>query len=217
MITLKQFSFSPFEEATFVLSDQTGECIIVDAGCYTREEREALKHYIAGAQLKPTLLLNTHGHVDHLLGSRFVTDTWNVPFAMHKADSYLLENAVTQGQMFGLRTEAPPAVDRWVEEGEEILFGNSGLSVLHVPGHSPGSLLFYCSEQAFLIAGDVLFAGSIGRTDLYGGNYDTLIDGIYAKVLVLPPETTVYPGHGPKTTIERELAGNPFLLRLGRV
>ncbi len=217
MITIKKFSFSPFEEATFVLSDKTGACIIVDAGCYTREEREALKQYIEGAQLKPVLLLNTHGHVDHLLGSRFVTDTWSVPFAMHKADSYLLDNAVAQGKMFGLRTETPPEVDRWVEEGEEICFGDSRLSVLHVPGHSPGSLLFYCSQQSFLIAGDVLFAGSIGRTDLPGGDYDTLIDGIYAKVLVLPPETTIYPGHGPKTTIGQELAGNPFLLRLGRV
>ena len=217
MITLKQFSFSPFEEATFVLSDESGECIIVDAGCYTREECETLKRYVEDSQLKPTLLLNTHGHVDHLLGSRFVVDTWNIPFAMHAADSYLLENAVTQGQMFGLRVELPPAATRYIDEGEEIVFGNSRLTSIHVPGHSPGSLLFYCREQAFLIGGDVLFAGSIGRTDLYGGNYDTLIDGIYAKVLVLPPDTTVYPGHGPKTTIGHELAGNPFLLRLGRV
>ena len=216
MIQLKQFTFNPFGESTFVLHDETKECIIIDPGCYTQAEKELLGSFIENNGLKPVILANTHAHVDHLLGNRYVYDKWKPSVGLHNSDSPLLQNAALQGQVYGFDVEEPPTVDIWFEDNTDLRFGNSVIKILHLPGHSPGSVVFYSEEQKFLIAGDVLFAGSIGRTDLPGGDYDQLIDGIYNKLLVLDTDTKVFPGHGPSTTICDEITGNPFLLRLGQ-
>ena len=216
MIQLKQLTFNPFEESTFVLYDETKECVIIDPGCYTQAEKELLGKFIELNGLKPVMLANTHAHVDHMLGNHYVYDKWKPSVGLHRSDSTLWQNAVLQGQAYGFDVEEPPVADTWFEDNTDLYFGNSVIKILHVPGHSPGSVVFYSKEQKILIAGDVLFAGSIGRTDLPGGNYDQLMDGIYNKLLVLGPDTKVFPGHGPSTTIGDEIARNPFLLRLGQ-
>ena len=216
MIQLKQFTFNPFEESTFVLYDESRECVIVDPGCYTQAEKELLGNFIELNGLRPVMLANTHAHVDHLLGNHYVYDKWKPSVGLQRNDITLLQNAILQGRAYGFDVEEPPAVNTWFEDNTTLNFGHSSIKILHVPGHSPGSVVLYSQEQKFLIAGDVLFAGSIGRTDLPGGNYDQLMDGIYSKLLTLDPDTKVFPGHGPSTTIGDETARNPFLLRLGQ-
>ncbi len=211
MISIKKFTFNPLQENTYILYDETGDCLIVDAGCYFQNEREELSRFISENKLKPVKLVNTHAHFDHILGTTFCRVKYRIPFFMHREDEFLIDRAVAQGDMFGVPFEPVDRPDGWINEGEQIRFGTSSLEVLHVPGHAPGSLVFYCPEQHFLIAGDVLFCGSIGRTDLPKGNYEQLIANIKSKLLVLPEETLVYCGHGPETTIGEEKANNPFL------
>jgi glyoxylase-like metal-dependent hydrolase (beta-lactamase superfamily II) len=211
MITLKQFVFNPFQENTFVLHDQTGECVIIDAGCYDDNEKQQLKKYISDNNLRCVKLIDTHGHVDHVLGNAFIKQTFNPEIIIHKEDEHLLNEAQKHGIIFGFNVEQPPMPTSYIADGDIIKFGDSSLNVLFVPGHSPGSVALYSQDQNFVIVGDVLFKGSIGRTDLPGGNYDTLMDSIFNKLMKLPPETTVYPGHGPYTTIHEEALSNPFL------
>ncbi|MEL7588359.1 MAG: MBL fold metallo-hydrolase [Prolixibacteraceae bacterium] len=211
MINIKKFTFNPLQENTYVLYDQTADCIIVDAGCYFDYEREELVHFIDGKGLNPVKLVNTHCHFDHILGISFCRTRYGIPFYAHEADRFLIERAVVQGEVFGVPLEQIDPPDEWISEGDHVSFGNSGLEVLHVPGHAPGSLVFYNREQKFLLAGDVLFQGSIGRTDLPGGNFEQLTGHIRSKLLVLPEDTVVYCGHGPETTIGEEKKYNPFL------
>jgi glyoxylase-like metal-dependent hydrolase (beta-lactamase superfamily II) len=211
MITLKTFTFNAFAENSFVLSDETGECIIVDAGCDSSSEKAILDEYITNNNLKPVALVNTHGHVDHVVGSRYVTHKYNIPFWCHAEDVPVIATAQKQGEFFGFNIEEPPVVSKYLTENEDIQFGHSSLKVLHVPGHSPGSTALYCKEQKFVIVGDVLFNGSIGRTDLPGGDYDAIMNSIMGKLMKLPDDTIVYPGHGPKTSIHQEALTNPFL------
>lgn len=211
MIKIKIFVFNPFQENTFVLSDETGECIIVDPGCYSIEEKAILDKYIDEASLNPVKIVNTHCHVDHILGSHHLVTKYSLPFEAHAEDSKLLNDAQKHGIVFGFNVEDPPPITGYLVDNALITFGHSQLKVLHVPGHSPGSVALYCQEQNFVIVGDVLFKGSIGRTDLPGGNYDVLMKSIFSKLMNLPADTQVFPGHGPSTTIHDEALSNPFL------
>jgi hydroxyacylglutathione hydrolase len=211
MIKVQKFVFNPFQENSFLLYDESGDCILVDIGSYTVEEKKEVLYFIENNRLNPVMIVNTHCHVDHLLGNSFFRNKFKTVIAAHAADEYLIDNAVEHGTVFGLEVEDPPKIDKYLVEGDKIRFGNSSLEILHVPGHSPGSIALYSEEDNFVISGDVLFSGSIGRTDLPGGNYDTLLSSINNKLLVLPPDVLVYCGHGPETTIGEESRSNPFL------
>jgi hydroxyacylglutathione hydrolase len=211
MLKLKSFVFNPFQVNSFVLSDESGDGIIIDACCENEEEYAALESYLALNGLNLKMLINTHGHVDHLLGIKYFKEKYKIPFKMHRDDDFLIEGSVEHGRIFGLNLSQPPHPDDYLDEDVALFNEEDELKIIHVPGHSPGSLVFYSPKQNFLIAGDVLFAGSIGRTDLPGGDYDTLINGIKSKLLCLPSDCIVYPGHGPSTTIADEKLNNPFL------
>lgn len=211
MIHVASFTFNPFSENTYVLYDQTGECLIIDPGCYNEAERKRLTTFIKKEQLNPVLLINTHCHVDHVAGNRFIAQHYNIPLAIHKGEEPVLAFAVQAGMMWGFNIEESPKASVFFEEGDVVKFGNSELSVLFTPGHSPASITFYSQPDAFVIAGDVLFRGSIGRTDLPGGSYRTLISSIEQKLMPLANEVIVYSGHGTPTTIGHERRYNPFL------
>ncbi len=211
MIEIKKFTFNPIQENTFLLYDETRECIIVDAGCYFDDEKEELDHFISENDLKPVMLVNTHCHFDHLLGINYCRYKYKTVFFIPEEEQLLVERAVDQGDLFGVPTEPVEPADGELKEGVKIKFGNSELEIIKAEGHSPGSLVFYHPKQKFLLAGDVLFLGSIGRTDLPGGSYEKLVNNIRTKLLALPPDTKVYCGHGPETTIGFEKENNPFL------
>jgi len=210
MIQIKTFVFNPFRENTFLLYDETSECIIVDAGCNDENEFNELEGFINENKLSLKYVVNTHCHIDHILGNAYFINKYNVPFIAHKGEIPLLQRSRDMAIAFGFDLTEPPAPSIFIEEGEEIRFGNSALKVIHVPGHSPGSIVLYSERDQFILAGDVLFAGSIGRTDLPGGDYNTLISGITQKLLTLNDDVVVYPGHGETTTILEEKNTNPF-------
>jgi hydroxyacylglutathione hydrolase len=211
MITVRKFVFNDFQVNTFLVSDETKECLIIDPGCYSVYEKNELRDYCEKNDLIPVKLINTHGHIDHILGNIFIKESYNIPAAAHKSDQNYIKGFSEQGQMFGYNVDDPGEIDEFLEDGDIVKFGASELKVLNVPGHSMGSIALYSAEQRFLIAGDILFNGSIGRTDLPGGDYDTIINSIKTKILTLPRDVTVYPGHGPSTTIGYEIDTNPFL------
>lgn len=209
---IKQFAFSPFQENTYVAYTDSKEAMIIDPGCYSTTEEDQLRTFIESNGLKVVYLVNTHLHLDHAFGNSFVEETWNVRTAAHAGDSFWLKGMAGQCRMFGLELRKPaPGIGIELHEGDRIPLGSESFEVLHVPGHSPGSIVLYNGQHHILFAGDVLFEGSIGRTDLQGGDYGQLIKGIQEKMLVLPDETVVYSGHGAATTIGKEKASNPFL------
>lgn len=213
MIKVHFFVFSPFSENTYILSDETSECIIIDPGCYTEVERKKLTQYIEESKLNPTRLINTHCHIDHVFGNRFVAEKYDLELEIHQAEIPVLNSLSTVAQMYGIPdVQQSPDPAHFIEEGSVIEFGNSQLSVLFTPGHSPGSISFYCKEQQFIISGDVLFEGSIGRTDLPGGDQETLMNSILQQLMPLPDEVIVYSGHGNPTQIGVERKNNPFIL-----
>lgn len=205
------FSFNAFQENTYLISDRTGSCVIIDPGCSNANEEKELDKYIEENSLTPTMVVNTHGHVDHVAGCKYVVEKYQVPFALHPDDIPNVENAKEHGLIFGFELDTPPKVDIFLEEGCPVCFGESELQVIHLPGHSAGGVGLYSESEKFLIVGDTLFRGSIGRTDLPGGNYDILMKSIKEKLLSLPGDVTVFPGHGPNTTIQHEHDTNPFL------
>jgi glyoxylase-like metal-dependent hydrolase (beta-lactamase superfamily II) len=211
MIKVTSFCFNPFEENTFLLSDETGETLIIDPGCYDDEEKETLTNHVEKNKLKPVKLLNTHAHLDHILGNNFISGRYNLGLEMHKEDIDLLLAAPVYAQMWGIKPEPSPHPSKLLTEGDIIRFGNSELKVLYTPGHSKGSITFYSKAEKFAVVGDVLFNRSIGRTDLPGGNHDELIKSIKEKLLPLGAEVKIYCGHGPETTIGFEKKYNPFL------
>ncbi|HET6557075.1 MAG TPA: MBL fold metallo-hydrolase [Prolixibacteraceae bacterium] len=211
MIQVKKFTFNPIQENTFILYDETLECVIIDPGCYTPKEKHALDAFITEKQLKPVRLINTHCHFDHIMGVTHCRSTYRLSFETHPDEAILVEGAVEHGDLFGIPMEPVDAPDAFFKEGDRITFGNSYLEVIEAPGHSPGGVVFYNPEQKILIAGDVLFYGSIGRTDLPGGSFEKLVSNIKTKLLILPEETVVYSGHGPETSIAFEKKNNPFL------
>ena len=211
MIEIKKFVVNQLGENSFVLYDETGECIFIDPGFYFEEEHKEIKDYIKSNRLTPVKITNTHCHFDHLMGVEFIRNEFKIPFQAHRDDAFWVNNAPAQAQRFGLEMSPVSPIDEFLVENEFIQFGNSKLEIIHVPGHAPGHVVFYGKEDKILIAGDVLFYGSIGRTDLPGGDYSTLISNIKTKLFELPDETKVYCGHGPETTIGYEKRNNPFL------
>ena len=210
MITIKRFEFNPFGENTYILSDESLDCLIVDPGCQEKDEQDILLDYLEENHLKPVKMINTHCHIDHILGTAFLHHQFNLPFLVHPLEEPLLTASTAQGEFFGLEVQPPPKPSGFLNEGDSVSFGNSVMEVMHIPGHSPGGIVLLNREQKYLLTGDVLFQGSIGRTDLPGGDYDSLVSSIRQKLLVLDPETRVYPGHGPDTTIGIENQSNPF-------
>jgi glyoxylase-like metal-dependent hydrolase (beta-lactamase superfamily II) len=210
MITIKRFEFNPFRENTYIISDDTGECLIVDPGCQEPEEQDLLLAYFEENHLKPVKIVNTHCHIDHILGTAFLHDQFKLPFLIHPQEKPLLTASITQGEFFGLEVRTPPEPTNFLNEDDSVTFGNSVFEVIHIPGHSPGGIVLLNKDQQCMFTGDVLFQGSIGRTDLPGGDYDSLVSSIRQKLLILDPEIRVYPGHGPDTTIGIENQSNPF-------
>jgi len=211
MLTVKSFEFNPVQENTYVLFTQKDACCIIDPGCYFGNERTALKEFVEQQGLSPNLLLNTHCHLDHVFGNKFVYDTWNLPLHLHEKEQPVLARAAEAGLAWGMPFENYRGELVFIAPGQKITIGEDQLDILFLPGHSPGSIGFYSKEQGFLIGGDVLFRGSIGRTDLPGGDHATLLRSIRERLWPLPDETVVYPGHGEPTTIGWERAHNPFL------
>jgi len=212
MIQVKKFTFNPIQENTYVLYDETGECIIVDAGCFFDYEEQELDNFIQEKQLTPVKLVNTHCHFDHILGINHCRSKYHVPFYAHAEDAFLVDEIVAHGDRFDIPVEPVDAIDHFLNEGDQVRFGQSTLDVIHVPGHAPGHVVLHQPEQQFILAGDVLFYGSIGRTDLPKGNFDQLVGNIRTKLFCLPDETVVYSGHGPETSIGFEKKSNPFLM-----
>ena len=197
-------------ENTYVLYDDSKQCIIVDPGCNTTQERNELKDFIKDHDLIPVKLVNTHCHIDHILGNAFVAETYHLVLCAHEGEKPVLESGQQVSAMYGIPYTPSPAIKEYLNEGQTIIFGNTTLTLFFTPGHSPASLCFYHEASKKIIAGDVLFQGSIGRTDLPGGDYDTLIRSIKTKLFTLPDDVIVYPGHGPTTTIGYEKKYNPF-------
>ena len=210
---IKSFAFNPFQENTYVVYDDTKECIIIDPGCYTDKERYQLRSFITSEGLKPVKLINTHCHIDHVLGNKFVSELWDLELYIHIEDLPLLENAGNIGKMYGLEDyEGSPYPKHFLAQDDTLTFGESSFKILFTPGHAPGHICLYSKENNLVIAGDVLFQGSIGRTDLPGGDHSMLINSIITQLLPLPEETTVYCGHGASTNIGKEKMSNPFLV-----
>jgi len=210
-MTIKIFQFNPFQENTYVLSDDTGEAVIIDCGCLLPDENERLLSYLKSEKLQVQRVLNTHLHLDHAFGNYMLAQTFGVLPEAHQADEFLIEQMMSQAQLFGFPgvvQEQP--LGGYLSDGDVVSFGRTKLEVLHVPGHSPGGICLHCRAKKVVFVGDVLFAGSIGRTDLPKGNYAELISGIRRKLLTLSDETVVHPGHGPATTIGNERQYNPF-------
>jgi glyoxylase-like metal-dependent hydrolase (beta-lactamase superfamily II) len=213
MINVKCLTFNAFQENTYVISDdETNECLIIDPGCSNSHEENILSEYLERENLHPVGLINTHCHIDHVLGNQFVADTYGLTLASHRGEEAVLASCDSVSRMYGIPFKGSPSITRFIDEGDKLKLGSCELVAFFTPGHSPASLSFYESNSGTLIAGDVLFQGSIGRTDLPGGDFNTLIESIKTKFLTLPDDTTVYPGHGPKTTIGIERRTNPFLV-----
>jgi hydroxyacylglutathione hydrolase len=211
MIEIQIFTFNAYGEKTYVIFDETKECAIIDPGMYEGFEQNELVSFIKEKGLKPVLLLNTHCHLDHVFGNKFVFDQWALKPQFHKGELPVLQSVPVYAPQMGFtHYELSPEPETFLSETGTITFGNTILEIIFAPGHSPAHLCFYSKADHILIGGDVLFYGSVGRSDLPGGNHQQLIDNIREKLFVLPNETTVYPGHGPSTTIGFEKKHNPF-------
>jgi glyoxylase-like metal-dependent hydrolase (beta-lactamase superfamily II) len=202
--------FNPIEVNTYILADESGDCAIIDCGCYDKTECEILDKFLRDKALNPVLLLNTHSHLDHIFGNGFLLKKYGLRAFSGESDEINRKSAVQHALLFGLTMEEPPLPAGFLADNQTVTFGKEKLITLLVPGHSPGSLSFYSAKNNCVFTGDALFSGSIGRTDLTGGNYETLIASITKKLFVLPPSTIVYPGHGSETSIEREMKTNPY-------
>ncbi len=211
MIDVYRFIFNPFQENTYVLIDETKTCAIVDPGNYSEDENLRLKSFIAENRLNPKMILLTHGHFDHICGIDFLMNTFGLPVYAHVKAQRMIDEAPLHAEAFGINITLSPIINYRFENNEEISLGNSKLKIMHLPGHSEGSVFYYNKENKVAVVGDILFNGSIGRTDLPGGNLDDLLTGIHEKLLTLPEDTQVFPGHGPETTIGIEAKTNPFL------
>jgi len=210
MLQIHSFVFNAFQENTYVLYDETKECVIIDPGCYDRDEQKELTDFIERNDLHVKAVLNTHGHIDHVLGNDFVKEKFNTKLYIHAIDEPVLKSVKAYAGNYGFPQYRETLPDLFLKEGEIFSVGNQHLKILFVPGHSPGHIAFYSAENKVVIGGDVLFRGSIGRTDLPGGNFDTLIKSIHQQFFTLPEDVVVYPGHGPETKIGFEKKTNPY-------
>lgn len=211
MFYIQSFTFSPIKENTYLLWNDDKDCIIIDPGCYHPSEKSELADFISENSLTPKLLLNTHCHLDHVFGEKFVAERYHLTPHIHANEKQMLELAAEAGERWGMPFENYVGAVELLEAGQEIKLGYDILKVLYTPGHSPGHVCFYCEIQGFLIGGDVLFKGSIGRTDLPGSNFEVLIESIETQLLTLPNNTRVFSGHGSATTIGNERLGNKYL------
>lgn len=211
---IQRFEFNLFGVNTYIIFDDDSlEAAIIDPGMTNQRECEEIDRFLTDNGLTVKYLINTHMHIDHLFGDRYVSKKYNVGISASSADMPLASRIAEQARMFGLRTDMPDElkIDNDLKDGDRLTLGHEPIDIIAVPGHSPGSVALYCPESKFVVTGDALFRLSIGRTDLPGGNHSQLLDSISRKLLTLPPDTTVYPGHGPSTTIATELRQNPFL------
>jgi len=208
---LKTFYFNDLRTCCYVLYDKSGECAITDPGCYTESEYNRLFKFIEENKLTPIMVLLTHGHFDHMMGCGILTKKWDIPIYMNTVDISQINRATSYGAYFGYIFDTPASEPVHLKDGDVITFGESSLKVRHTPGHSRGGVIYYNEKEHYVLTGDSLFAGSIGRTDLPEGDYDILMCSLKDIIMTLPPETDVYPGHGPATTIAAETNTNPFL------
>jgi hydroxyacylglutathione hydrolase len=211
MLQLKNFTFNPFLENTYILFDETKKAIIIDPGCYEKKEKDLLVSFILKENLEIKYLINTHCHIDHVLGNSFVKREYKVPLLIHPKEVPILKAITVYASNYGFQGYEESEADQFIDESDTIKFGNTELEILLVPGHSPGHLVFYNEETSICIGGDTLFQNSIGRTDLPGGDHVTLLEAIKTKLFSLPDKVEVYPGHGPSTTIGHEKIHNPFV------
>lgn len=210
MIQIQTFAFNPFNENTYVVFDQTGEGVIIDPGCYETEEKTTLAKFIEDEGIKIKYLLNTHCHIDHVLGNDFVKEKYKAPFLIHPKEEPVLKSVKAYAPSYGFVQYHEALPDQFINEGDKVLFGTIEFQVLFLPGHAPGHIGFYDINSKSLFSGDVLFQQSIGRTDLPGGDHNTLIKSIHQKIFTLPDDVLVYPGHGDPTTVGEEKISNPF-------
>lgn len=212
MVTIKEFAFNLFATNTYILSDTTNNCVIIDPSCSTVEEQTILSEYIQKNNLQLKAILNTHFHIDHITGIQYVRNKYNIDVYGNKEDEYLIKEAINLGKIYNMLLSEPPKIDKYLNDGDIYKFGNTEFKILSVPGHTKGSLAYYCEAEKILFSGDVLFNGSIGRTDLSGGSLDELLNSIKNKIFTLDQNVVVYSGHGPETTVGNEINSNPFLL-----
>lgn len=211
MLYIQSFTFNPFQENTYIIINDKKQCWIVDPGMYDNNETKLLTDFISNNNLTPQAIINTHAHLDHIFGIAPLTEQYNIPFGLHKMEQDVLNYAPASAAMFGVSLATVPTPTFFIAEGQPLMLGDDTIEVRFTPGHSPGSIIFYYAPGNWAIGGDVLFSGSIGRTDLPGGNFNTLINSIKTQLFTLPGHTTIYPGHGPATTIDTEKLHNPFL------
>ncbi len=211
MLNVKIFQFNPLQENTYLIFNEQLQCVIIDPGCYTDQEREIITQFIKTKGLNPSLLVNTHCHLDHVFGNKFIHEQYGLELHIHQGEQKVLEMAPTSGLMWNLPFDNYEGKLHFLDESLPLQVGNDQLEIIFTPGHSPASISFYSKENDLLISGDVLFRESVGRTDLPGGNPDLLAESIRTKLYVLPDETMVYPGHGIPTTIGHEKKHNPYV------
>jgi glyoxylase-like metal-dependent hydrolase (beta-lactamase superfamily II) len=211
-IIVHSFTFNPFQENTFILSDLNGNCVIIDPGCYERHEQQELLQYISTNKLKPLALLNTHSHIDHVLGNSFILRNFEIDHYMHIDDLLTMRSVESYAHVYGFNAYEPSPEPTHILQGDETLqFGEIQLKALPTPGHAPGHVVYYCEPEGFVVNGDVLFKGSFGRVDLPGGDLEALKASIFNVMFSLPDATVVYCGHGPETTIGEERSTNYIL------
>lgn len=210
MLYLKCFTFNPFQQNTFLLYNNTNQAILFDAGMHTNTEEQVFLNFVNEKQLKIEQFLLTHAHIDHVLGNKFIFDTYGLLPQMHKDELFFIDRMAQSATMYGINCSPSPQPINFLNDNDCVKLGNYTFNCILTPGHSPGSLSFYNKENNLIISGDVLFNGSIGRSDLPLGNHETLINSIKSKLFILPNETKVYSGHGPSTTIGHEKLTNPF-------
>lgn len=211
MLLLKQFTFNPFFENTYIIYDDHNlEGAIIDPGCYDSDEQNMVDKFIGDNKINLKYLVNTHCHIDHIFGNAFIKEKYNPVFMVPQKDIFLLDLMIEQGRLYGTELNPSPKPDKIISEDEELIIGSSIGKFLFTPGHSPGEFCLYFESEKICFTGDVLFKGSIGRTDLWGGDYHTLIDSVRNKLFVLPDDVRIYPGHEAESTIGQEKNHNPF-------
>ena len=211
MLNVQRFTFNPVQENTYVVYNDEKDCCIIDPGCYFSTEETALTDFVEENKLKPVYLLNTHCHLDHIFGNRFINKTYGLILHLHPLEKAVLALGPASGSMWQMPFDNYDGELIFINEGDTIQLGSETFEILFTPGHSPGSICFYSKAHKFIISGDVLFNGSVGRTDLPGGSFDTLQQSIKTKMYMLPEDVIVYPGHGESTTIGDEMKANPFV------
>ena len=213
MLNIKNIQCNMLAENCYIVSDETNDCIIIDCGAYSEMEKKCIEDYITEAHLTPRMHILTHGHFDHIMGSKWIYEKYGIKPTIYEADTDTYNNFNKDTEAFGFSIDYNlPAIGQYLTDGETIEFGTHSFKVTHTPGHSKGSVIYYCDEEKVVFTGDTLFKSSIGRTDLPGGSMFQIIQSL-RKITQLPDDTKVYPGHGGTTTIGYELATNPYLDR----